>query len=523
MYHIEYVIGANYGDEGKGQVSAIIAGDYEPNETITVLSAMGAERQNHYKGQTFTHLGSATLDGVATYIDDEFICDPIMFKEEYERISSVVENMPKVYLCKDCKLIMPFHKVIKRTANACTSNFKYMNKTAIYEAARFDDLAHGLCNDVKTMISRENYDKLISYYDMEYIKETITGHYWVNFDNHNNVLCVLDEHYRNYCNADAIEKWYDAFQFMVDHCVLVDKARDVVNLGYKNFICEYAWGIGCDAAIWCGGRNDITYKFMNGRTVPYYGNDIAECLRDKKRTHVYNFVSRWYLTKHGIRETGYGQTMCNLIDSEMFGETNKIDYIDTGVSFGAINIKETVFNMNEVCDINEEITNIWITHIDDYGDRVPVDVVEEDEVTCEDRHVTYYYTMNGFLKELYNTIYSSNCRTPNIMLISNENNNDTMPYEMDTIDTDRLNSNVIATCTVQNDSRVNNGTLYTYDVRSNHGNVDVNIATGHAIRRLTDAINNLRVTSNDSDNPYYTATTSNVWDYLSSAGNYGRR
>ena len=91
MKDIKIVIGANYGDEGKGLMTDYFAHKSisSGNKTIVVCSNGGAQRGHtvrtpeNYK-HVFHHFGSGTLVGAYTYLPNQFIVNPMLFYKEYK-------------------------------------------------------------------------------------------------------------------------------------------------------------------------------------------------------------------------------------------------------------------------------------------------------------------------------------------------------------------------------------------------------------------------------------------------------
>lgn len=97
------VIGANFGDEGKGTV-------------VDYLSAQGAGMVVRYNGgaqaghtvvtpdgrrHVFSHIGAGAFCGVPTFLSQFFVCNPILFFEELARLNAIGVN-PIVYGHPNC-------------------------------------------------------------------------------------------------------------------------------------------------------------------------------------------------------------------------------------------------------------------------------------------------------------------------------------------------------------------------------------------------------------------------------------
>ena len=86
---ISVVIGASYGDEGKGLVTDAITNIDE--STLNVLTNGGAQRGHTVVTpdgvrHVFHHFGSGTFKGAITYFPSSFIVNPIVFKKEMQEL-----------------------------------------------------------------------------------------------------------------------------------------------------------------------------------------------------------------------------------------------------------------------------------------------------------------------------------------------------------------------------------------------------------------------------------------------------
>lgn len=82
---VDVVIGANYGDEGKGLVTEFLSSSSE--NSIVVLANGGSQRGHTvndpvYGKHVFHHFGSGTLRGKPTYFAESFLLNPMQFVKE---------------------------------------------------------------------------------------------------------------------------------------------------------------------------------------------------------------------------------------------------------------------------------------------------------------------------------------------------------------------------------------------------------------------------------------------------------
>ena len=105
------VIGANYGDEGKGTVTANLTNDSVINneKVLNILTNGGAQRGHSIiknTGEdvnvfhTFQHFGSGTYHGADTYYSCYFILNPMQFVKEYNELLIKPKNIYRDYNCR---------------------------------------------------------------------------------------------------------------------------------------------------------------------------------------------------------------------------------------------------------------------------------------------------------------------------------------------------------------------------------------------------------------------------------------
>ena len=109
------IVGANYGDEGKGTVTAHYA-KHSAN-ALNILTNGGAQRGHsivsEHGSHTFQHFGSGTYYGAANYYSRFFILNPMQFAKEYE---ALVVKPSVIYRHEDCRWSTPYDMM----ANAIT-------------------------------------------------------------------------------------------------------------------------------------------------------------------------------------------------------------------------------------------------------------------------------------------------------------------------------------------------------------------------------------------------------------------
>lgn len=110
-HQVKVVIGANYGDEGKGLISRYFTKNFKEagNNSVTVLHNGSAQRGHTVdyedgKRHVFHNFGAGTADGGITYYADSFMVHPMDFCREIGELGFV----PKVFCSPNCVVVTPF-------------------------------------------------------------------------------------------------------------------------------------------------------------------------------------------------------------------------------------------------------------------------------------------------------------------------------------------------------------------------------------------------------------------------------
>ena len=110
------VIGANYGDCGKGLITDYLCRQVE---NPLVIRFNGGAQAGHTVTSPegirhiFSHFGSGTLAGASTYLSKYFIVNPILFNREYDVLIKK-GIVPRVYVSPECIVTTPFDMMINQ-------------------------------------------------------------------------------------------------------------------------------------------------------------------------------------------------------------------------------------------------------------------------------------------------------------------------------------------------------------------------------------------------------------------------
>ncbi len=116
-YSADIVVGANYGDEGKGLTTDYLVAPYG-RDAIVVRHNGGAQAGHTVQLEdgtrhVFKHFGSGTLAGAATYLSHFFVANPILFMREWDKLEKI-GVMPRVYIDAMCAVSTPYDMMINQ-------------------------------------------------------------------------------------------------------------------------------------------------------------------------------------------------------------------------------------------------------------------------------------------------------------------------------------------------------------------------------------------------------------------------
>lgn len=128
---IKVVIGANFGDEGKGLMTDYFChkSTLRGEKTLVVLHNGGAQRGHTVvtpdgNRHVFHHFGSGTLVGADTYLSEDFVLNPMIFRQEWEELESM-KAIPKVYVNHTCRVTTPFDMILNQIIEESRDNARH--------------------------------------------------------------------------------------------------------------------------------------------------------------------------------------------------------------------------------------------------------------------------------------------------------------------------------------------------------------------------------------------------------------
>ena len=354
MRKARIVVGANYGDEGKGTVVARYTKESE-GSVLCVLTNGGAQRGHSIMTDsgsiTYQHFGSGTYYGADSYYSCYFILNPVQFVKEYESLLVKPKNIYRDYRCRwttpyDMMANHIQEEALDRHASCCMGIWNTIK--------RFREPMHSISFDTFMKFDlprKELYLKMVKIY------------YERKLD--------LSE-WRDVWNSPGIVSHF------LEDCYIVDSLTTCVglkDLHHDNLIFEGGQGL----LLGDTGKDDPSRT--PSLTGIQYACNLLENIPDISISA--HYVTRPYLTRHGdgyldgetgrkIISEGIQEDRCNHYNPGQ----GKFRYGKLDVMKLSERIKED--NLGRIQDIHLEVT-----HCDEM-DRIPEFKREFDKVDTYD-------------------------------------------------------------------------------------------------------------------------------------------
>lgn len=366
--NIKIVIGANFGDEGKGLFTDYICKQYISKTPIVIRDNGGCQSGHTVvrdgKRIVFSHFGSGSLLGVPTFLTSNFIINPIFFADEWNKIYRLCPNL-KVFVDANTRVSTPYDvlinqiKEIYRNQNAHGSTGK-----GIYETInRYEEVKQSYyLKDLYKLSYNEIKDYLLQISNYLYKKNKVYFEH-----NQNKEIESLIEIYNN---NDLIDSYINDFIFMKDHIELTNYYEIVSK--YETHIFEMSQGLLLDKE---------SHLYMPHCTPSNTGsknplNNIINNLTDFNDVEIeLIYVSRSYMTRHGAGEF-FSECDMKDINKALKDLTNAPNRFQGNLRYGFFDAKETLRSI--FSDYNyfiqalkrRVILSICITHLNETSNNL---------------------------------------------------------------------------------------------------------------------------------------------------------
>lgn len=325
------VVGANFGDEGKGHVTNFLASTSE--DPIVVRFNGGAQaghtvvHNGHRK--VFHHFGSGTLANVPTFLTQDFIVNPLFFNSEWDELSALGYD-PDMFVDMRARLTTPFDIIINLAVELSRGIQRHGSCGAgINETIQRTEYRNG----VYSLLVENLLDQQFAAKQFQKIQRTY-------FNGRVKRLGIekrfVDEATDLFNSLFSIDEWLDQAQLFLSR-VLLSVPRSIVARQHKTVIFEGAQGLLLDEDHYWFPH--VTHSHTGIRNCI----DILHQLRISQAEVLY--VTRSYLTRHGNGPLPFehqGKIYDGIID-----ETNIPNMFQGTLRFAPLNLdllKESITN-----------------------------------------------------------------------------------------------------------------------------------------------------------------------------------
>lgn len=278
MQNIKLIIGANYGDEGKGLAADFFgAGAAGRFNAINVLTNGGPQRGHTVelsdgRRHVFKHFGAASFRGAASYFAEQFIVNPMEFMREYDDLCAVHEA-PEAYMNPRCRFSTPWDML---------TNQLFLEKNGLHNSCGFGIWETVLRYQKGFGISFGTFAAMNSEDRISYLRGLRDGYFAERIRG----LKAADYFFSD----DLLFRFGQDCESMLLLCPLRD---DEYLRHYQTVLFENAQGLLLDGNSLEGQEFTTPSTTGSGRVTDsveriFHGADVEIC-----------YVTRSYLTRHG--------------------------------------------------------------------------------------------------------------------------------------------------------------------------------------------------------------------------------
>lgn len=167
MKNVYVVIGASYGDEGKGEVTNFLSKYWGKPEDSLVVRFNGGAQAGHTVStknaqHTFSHFGAGTLNGIATYLSKYFIINIPAFLREFNTLITAGLPTAPVYVNVNCPVTIITDVLINKSIETARGELRHGScGVGINETVERTEAGYTLTvNDFIHLSIEELYEKI---------------------------------------------------------------------------------------------------------------------------------------------------------------------------------------------------------------------------------------------------------------------------------------------------------------------------------------------------------------------------
>lgn len=342
MRELKFVIGANFGDEGKGLMTDYFCHQARSNGRRTlVIMPNGGSQRGHTVCLTygirhvFHHFSSGTFAGADSFFTKDFILNPMTFNRERIELNIAC---PKMFASSHCKVATPYDMMYNHLVEKLRGEDKHGSCGAgIYQTiVRYNNCPHyaeaPYYGEMVNLMHRNKFfDHLVAvkyYYEKKAKEElgvdigkeieewdsvTLMYHYFDDFTVMANIIHPLYD--MSYSEGDLVQD-YDTVVIELGQGIMLDKDNQ-----------EYYPNLTPSKTTFAGNIDNI----LNLLSIPST-YDIEVC-----------YVTRTYLTRHGNGRLD-GECSKEELSSKIEDATNIHNEHQGSLRFAPLDVKELILD-----------------------------------------------------------------------------------------------------------------------------------------------------------------------------------
>lgn len=345
MKHIKVVIGANFGDEGKGMLTHYFSKNSK-GKVLNVLYNGGCQRGHTVMNHVFHCFGSGYFDGADTYYHTHFMVDPIACAMECIQLGKI----PNLYINPLCRVVTPYDIAINQAIEKQRGENKHGScGMGIWET--------DLRSKTHPIFYADLYDELNLYSKLKEIKEE----YCPNRLKELNLDLNL--------NHISLDDFFVTCHLMTAHCANIGFIKDnpLFDEKYSTIVFEGGQGLLLDEE-----NKEMFPHVTASSTGSRYISKLIDSLYNNKKYEIeLCYVTRSYMTKHGAGWMPY-ETTKDELNPMITDNTNVHNEWQDSLRYGKIHLKDLIKRIEKdksyySVPVN---TSIAVTHMNYSGGKM---------------------------------------------------------------------------------------------------------------------------------------------------------
>ncbi len=360
MKNAKVVIGANFGDEGKGLFTDFLSSSSKGDGLIVRFNGGAQAGHTVVKNgvrNVFSHMGSGSFNGSPTYLSEFFVSNPLLFLKEYKIFKEKNNGVfPDVFVDQNSLVTTPYDMFINQLLEQSRGSAKHGSC-----GVGFGETIERSLSDEYKIVVNDLYNKDVLFSKLVKIRNEYLKFRAMKM----NVLNLLNNESSQYIFRDEL------IERFVEDCLLFTSLIKVTNKNilnrFEDIIFEGAQGLLLD--------QDYGYFPYVTRSNTGLKN-VMEIIRD---TDINNldviYATRAYLTRHGagpfeneLKELPYEHIVDKTNVFNLFQDGLRFSYLDENLLFNAIDNDLSV-NKCEGVNVN---TTLGISCVDQLDDRIKI-------------------------------------------------------------------------------------------------------------------------------------------------------